>query len=138
ALPPAANAACVPMFRHADGSVVSASNPARSGEVLSMAAYGLGYPATSIATGDLPRSPVTTDGVTVGFDFRPNTPASKPGNAPATAAITRDGVGLYQINFLVPAVPSGTAACGNGVTSNLTVSIARTSSFDGAGICVQP
>ena len=103
-----------------------------------MAAYGLGYPASSVATGELPRTPVTTEGVNVGFDFRPNTAASKPGNSPATAAITRDGVGLYQINFLVPAVPAGTAACGSGVASNLTISIGRTSSFDGAGICVQP
>jgi len=138
ALPPAANASCTPLFRHADGSLVSASNPAKSGEVLSMAAYGLGYPASSVTTGDLPRIPVTTDGVNVGFDFRPNTPAAKPANSPATAAITRDGVGLYQVNFLVPAVPPGTAACGSGVASNLTVSIGRTSSFDGAGICVQP
>ncbi len=138
ALPPTPNTPCTPVFRHADGSLVSASNPARGGEVLSMAAFGLGFPVFSIATGDLPRAPVTTEGVNVAFDFRPNTPASKPGNSPATAAITRDGVGLYQINFLVPAIPAGTAACGSGVFSNLTVSIGRTSSFDGAGLCVQP
>jgi uncharacterized protein (TIGR03437 family) len=138
ALPPVANTPCTPVFRHADGGLVSASNPAKSGETLSMAAFGLGYPVFSIASGDLPRVPVTTDGVNVGFDFRPNTPAVKPGNTPASAAITRDGVGLYQINFLVPAIPEGTPACGNGVASNLTVSIGRTASFDGAGICVQP
>ena len=138
ALPPAPGTPCTPIFRHTDGSLVSVSNPAKSGEILSMAAFGLGYPVFSIATGDLPRAPVTTDGVYVGFDFRPNTPAAKPGKNPASAAITRDGVGLYQINFLVPAIPEGTPACGNGVASNLTVSIGRTSSFDGAGICVQP
>jgi uncharacterized protein (TIGR03437 family) len=138
ALPPAANTPCTPVFKHADGSPVSASTPAKSGEVLSMAAFGLGYPVSSIATGDLPQAPVTADGVNIGFDFRPNTPVSKPGNNPASAAITRDGVGLYQINFLVPAIPQGIPACGSGVISNLTVSIGRTSSFDGAGICVQP
>jgi uncharacterized protein (TIGR03437 family) len=138
ALPPSPNTQCSPIFRHTDGTIVTASNPAKSGEVLSMAAFGLGYPVFSIATGDLPRAPVTTDGVRVGFDFRPNTPATKPGNTQASAAITRDGVGLYQINVLVPVIPEGTAACGSGVTSNLTISIGRTSSFDGAGICVQP
>ncbi len=138
ALPPIPNALCEPIFRHADGSMVTAANPAKGGEVVSMAAFGLGYPVFSVATGDLPRAPVTTDGVRVGFDFQPNAPAAKPGNIQASAAITRDGVGLYQINFQVPAVPEGTPACGAGVASNLTVSIGRTSSFDGAGLCVQP
>ncbi len=138
ALPPAPNAPCIPIFKHADGSLVTAVNPARSGEALSLAAFGLGYPVISIATGDLPRSPVTTDGVKVGFDFHPNTASTKPGNTQVNAAITRDGIGLYQINFQVPGIPEGTPACGAGVTSNLTVSIGRTSSFDGAGLCVQP
>jgi uncharacterized protein (TIGR03437 family) len=140
ALPPATNAQCAPIFRHADGSVVTAANPAKSGEVLSMAAFGLGYPVFSVASGDLPRAPVSTDGVKLGFEFRANTPAVKPGSSQpsASAAISRDGVGLYQITFVVPAVPDGTPACGTGVTSNLTVSIGRTSSFDGAGLCVQP
>jgi uncharacterized protein (TIGR03437 family) len=138
ALPPTPNAQCSPIFKHADGSLVTAANPAKSGETLSMAAFGLGYPVFSIATGDLPRAPVTTDGVRVGFDFHANTPAAKPGNTQVSAAITRDGIGLYQINVQVPVIPEGTAPCGNGVSSNLTISIGRTSSFDGAGICVQP
>jgi hypothetical protein len=102
-----------------------------------MAAFGLGYPVSSVTTGDLPKTAFNTDGVKVGFDFHPNAAATKPGNTLAAAAITRDGVGLYQVNVQVPAIPDGTAPCGAGVTSNLTVSIGRTSSFDGAGICVQ-
>jgi uncharacterized protein (TIGR03437 family) len=136
-LPSAAGTPCTPLFKHADGSMVSAASPAKAGEMLSMAAFGLGYPVTLITTGDLPKAAVNTDGVKVGFDFRSNAAATKPGNIQAAAAITRDGVGLYQINFQVPAVPDGTPACGAGVTSNLTVSIGRTSSFDGAGTCVQ-
>lgn len=137
ALPPTAGAQCTPIFKHTDGTMVSAASPAKAGEMLSMAAFGLGYPVKLVTTGDLPAAPINTDGVKVGFDFRANAAATKPGNTLATAAITRDGVGLYQIDFQVPAIPDGTPACGTGVTSNLTVSIGRTSSFDGAGLCVQ-
>jgi uncharacterized protein (TIGR03437 family) len=139
-LPPATNTQCAPIFHHADGSLVTAASPAKSGEVLYLAAFGLGYPVFSVASGDLPRTPVSTDGVKVGFEFRPNTPAVKPANTQpsASAAITRDGVGVYQVNFVVPAIPDGTPACGAGVSSNLTVSLGRISSFDGAGLCVQP
>jgi uncharacterized protein (TIGR03437 family) len=137
ALPPAAGAPCTPIFKHQDGSLVTADKPAKGGEMLSMAAFGLGYPVKLVTTGDLPAAAINTDGIKVGFDFRSNAATTKPGNTPATAAITRDGVGLYQINFQVPAIPDGTAPCGSGINSNLTVSIGRNASFDGAGICVQ-
>src|SRR4051794_27574319 len=115
-LPPGAGTLCTPLFKHADGSLVSAASPAKAGEMLSLAAFGLGYPVTSVTTGDLPKTVINTDGVKVGFDFHPNAAATKPGNTLAAAAITRDGVGLYQINVQVPAIPDGTASCGDGVT----------------------
>ena len=56
--------------------------------------------------------------------------------APGT---TPQQVGLYQVQFQVPAVPSGTPACiGGAIVSNLTINIGRATSFDGAPICVQP
>lgn len=60
-----------------------------------------------------------------------------PGPAPLAADYT--GAGTYQVNFLIPPVPSGLPAC-DGVTikSNLTVTISGPNSFDGAPICVAP
>src|SRR4051794_9256319 len=75
ALPPTAGAQCTPIFKHADGSLVSAASPAKAGETLSMAAFGLGYPVKLVTTGDLPAAPINTDGVKVGFDFRANAAA---------------------------------------------------------------
>lgn len=55
-------------------------------------------------------------------------------------------VGLYQINFRIPEVPSGTPRCsrpgtvgpgGYVITSNLTISIQAGTSFDSIGICVE-
>jgi len=50
--------------------------------------------------------------------------------------LTPGSVGLYQVNFLVPPVPSGTPPCSGSVRSNFTVSIGDARSFDGASICV--
>jgi uncharacterized protein (TIGR03437 family) len=56
--------------------------------------------------------------------------------ADQVAALTSGFVGLYQVNFVVPELPAGYLwRCGM-VNSNLTVSIGRKTSFDGAGICV--
>jgi hypothetical protein len=50
--------------------------------------------------------------------------------------LTPGQIGLFQVNFVVPPPPSGTAPCGY-AQSNLTVSIGG-GSFDGAGIGVDP
>jgi hypothetical protein len=62
----------------------------------------------------------------------------------ADACSTPGFVGLYQVNFIVPDVPSGTLPCAapirvagrNIVESNLTVSVGGGYSFDAARICV--
>lgn len=147
-------ASCHGTVTHADGTTVTAAAPARAGEVLVMYAFGLG--ATMLAdgqpyvlTGSAAPSPapVVRNPVTLKFDFGPElvpTPApfsktravQRQGVAPLFAGLTPGFVGLYQINFAVPPVPPGTPACGE-VGWNLTVTVQGTTSFDGAGICVQ-
>ena len=56
---------------------------------------------------------------------------------PANSAQLQTGpVGIYQVTFTVPSLPSGTPACSDTVRSNLTINFARLASSDGVGICV--
>jgi hypothetical protein len=78
----------------------------------------------------------------IGYDARVN---ASPSMLVPTSAVPGDGVqlrpgaiGVYDVPFLVPALPAGLAACSSTVRSNLTVNISRTTSFDGVGICVVP
>ena len=66
---------------------------------------------------------------------------------PEFAGATQGYAGLYQVNFIVPPLPAGLAACdeiaattpyGNLILSNLTISVGSAYSFDGTGICVAP
>ncbi len=138
-----------PAIIHADGSIVSASNPAKIGETISIWAVGLGLPSSgSVATGAANPSPPLTTKVNVDFDFRPNagpsmpwSGSSSPGDShvPATsvpAYFAPGYVGLYQINVTIPAAPVALQPCGGVYQSNATVNIGGQASFDGAGICV--
>jgi uncharacterized protein (TIGR03437 family) len=145
---------CAPMIAHADGSQVSINSPAVSGEELVAYATGLGQTNPPLTTGQ----PASGGSPTVAtfnldFNFRPNALATRPlpsASVPLFAGATQGYVGLYQINFIVPPTPAGlqpcvdfaahptTAAAGNAVLSNLTVSVGSMFSFDGAGICVTP
>jgi len=133
---------------HADGSLVTASNPAKSGEVLVMYALGLGLTNPIVKSGEPTPVPAPITSALIGFDLRPNAPPMRPRpRVPMGGPIPQPGllfvglvpglVGLYQINFLVPNVPSQTPRCEGEVRSNLTVSIGKDRSFDGAGICVE-
>jgi uncharacterized protein (TIGR03437 family) len=150
---------CPPMVTHADGSMVSATKPAKSGEELVAYATGLGETNPPLTTGTpAPAAYPTQTTFSIDFNYRPNALATKP--APSSAeskaplwvppqfiGVTAGFIGLYQINFTVPPAPAGLAPCvdpstagpyANVVQSNLTVSIGSDFSFDGAGICVQP
>lgn len=88
--------ACVPLVRHADGSLVSPSNPAKANEVVSLYAVGLG-----IEKGE--------SDILVGFDNwpmgRPVTPPDplSPTTFHALYAGPAPGfVGLYQVNVRLP------------------------------------
>jgi hypothetical protein len=147
---------------HSDGTPVDALHPAQVGEELVMYAVGLGLTSPAVPTGSPSPSPAvrTVEMVTPNFDYRPNAPPSpayepSTGNpppiaVPAFVGLTPGFVGLYQVNFTVPAAPAGLPACvnsarvGGGANSfafaftNLTVTLTGANSFDGAAICVGP
>jgi uncharacterized protein (TIGR03437 family) len=149
---------CAPMVTHADGTLVSATKPAKAGENLVAYAVGLGQTNPPVATGQpAPKHAPTTEVFAVDYNYHPNalpakplvfsfTVLSPPMPVPYTA-LTPVFVGLYQINFYVIAAPPRTPPCvdlntvapgANVVQSNLTVSFGGAFSFDGAGICVAP
>jgi uncharacterized protein (TIGR03437 family) len=131
---------CKPVVTHADGRLVTAGNPAKSGEALTMYAVGLGRTEGTPRTGDAVAAAVALPDVKLGFEYGVNRPTSEPaagGAAPIFAGLVAGQVGLYQVTFTVPAASGSVTACtASTIRSNLTVSIGRQSSFDGAGICV--
>ena len=152
---------CIPIVAHADGTLVSAGSPAAPGEVLVMYAFGLGFTDPPVQTGEISPSPpaIVADDLSLGFEFSPNaapkrplpaqpSPAAGPADNPLPppgvifAGLAPGFVGLYQVHFRVPVSPDPVPPCDFPgdfpVRSNLTVSIATFTSFDGAGICVDP
>ncbi len=126
---------CYPLVTHLDGTpVLQAPHDAAGaamthseavpGEELVLYAYGLGRDT----------------GVLMQYDYRANAGPSVPvdGTAPLFAGLTPGQIGLYQVNFVVPQPPAGTAPCSGRVHSNLTVSVAAEDSYDSAAICVTP
>lgn len=139
---------CRSLVTHLDGRLVTPANPAAAGETLVMYAFGMGHTGASIRSGDAARSPTGLSDIALhynpGINLAPLRPTALPppaGNAPIPifAGLTVSQVGLYQITFTVPALAAGSAACtASTIDSNLTVSVGRLQSFDGAGICIQP
>jgi uncharacterized protein (TIGR03437 family) len=146
---------CPPMVTHADGALVTASKPAKAGEELTAWTTGLGATNPPATTGQASTKPLpTAQTLGISFNYTVNALATKPRPpfvsaptpAPVYSGLAPGFVGLYQINFVVPAAPPngiaqcappGTYAAGsNAVLSNLTVSFGGGYSFDGAGICV--
>jgi uncharacterized protein (TIGR03437 family) len=131
-----------PEVTHADGTLVTPAKPGTAGEELVMYLVGLGptNPAVPTGTATPPIPPITTNKFLMGFDFRPNAGPMRPvpestAVAPIFAGLTPGNVGLYQVNFVVPSIPTGSATCTD-TGSNLTVTVAGPTSFDGAAICV--
>ena len=126
---------CAPEIYHGNGTPVSASDPARSGESLVAYAYGLGRPEVLIDAGT----------ATPAGGLRLQTPVSVRFNGLTTdedtalySGLVPGQVGLYQVNFRVPALPNGIPACGASRTSNLTMVVRGTVSSDTVGFCAQP
>ena len=127
-----------PIVTHADGSLVDMGNQADVGETLTLWATGLGEMGPLPQTGQATPSPAPTGLVTIQFDYRPDAAPSLPtAGDPQLAAMTPGFVGLYQVNFVVPQLPPGYQWFCGICNSNLTVSIGKITSFDGAGICVR-
>ncbi len=142
---------CAPLVAHADGSMVTAANPARGGEVVVAYAAGLGITVPAVPTGQAATTATPTyETFQLDFNFRPNALATQPiqpailglppagSNVPLYSGLVPGDVGLYQINFTVPTPPATIQPCSGAVQSNLTVSVGGITSFDGAGICVAP
>jgi uncharacterized protein (TIGR03437 family) len=130
---------CQAVVKHPDGTLVSVSNPATEGETLTLHAYGFGH-APNLTTGDVAPEAIAFPDVALDLRYGANLTPERPGETrpiPLFAGAAAGEVGLYYVVFQVPPVPAGMPSCiGGGIRSNLTVSIARTNSFDGAGICV--
>jgi uncharacterized protein (TIGR03437 family) len=145
---------CSPLVTHANGSLVSAGNPANAGEALTIWAFGLGQTNPAATTGQVSKIAPTAETFNLDFSYQINALPAKPFTGepdriplyPLFSGLSPGYIGLYQINVAVPPGPAnGIEQCsqlgalapgGNAAQSNLTVSIGGQSSFDGAGICV--
>ena len=147
-----------PVVTHGDGRVVSLSAPARVGEDLTVYAVGLGLVRQTINTGAPAPSPgaKTSAEFTLAFDYgrNPNIlPLSMPNvppnhvvpsqtiamgptqlSGPLPGWLVPGFVGLYQVNFRVPAAPQNVPNCSNSVLSNLSISFLGSS--EAAELCV--
>jgi uncharacterized protein (TIGR03437 family) len=133
---------CHGAIRHPDGRLVTSEHPAVPGQTLTMDAYGLGRPGETPQTGAAAAEALPFPDVAIEFRYGTNLAPARPvqsGTRPLFAGLAAGEVGVYRIVFQVPPVPAGTKPClGGSIRSNLTVSIARQVSFDGAGVCVDP
>lgn len=130
---------CVPVITRPDGSLVSIRNQAQPGEELTVALVGLGWAVETVATGAAtPSFGPLVDGVSIGIYARANAAPEipDPDSAARGARLRPGSIGIYEVKFTVPSLPQGSMPCGGAVRSNLTVSIGRTTSSDGAGLCV--
>jgi len=153
----AMSGACSPMVTHADGKLVTAANPATPGEEVAAYAVGLGQTDPPMTQGQpAPDAAPTVHQFAIDFNYHANALATKPAGpsffggpvpyaAPLFTGATAGMVGLYQVNFVVPAAPANLTGCSdtgnafpftNVIQSNLTVSIGSLFSFDGVAICV--
>nr|AUN35949.1 hypothetical protein [uncultured bacterium] len=126
---------CSPQIYHNDGKRVSASNAARSGEVLVGYGYGLGRPEVLIDAGTATPEPGLRLETPVSVQF---TGLATSENMAVYSGLVPGQVGLYQVNFRVPPLPNGLPACGPGRTSNLTMIVQGAVSSDTLGLCAQP
>jgi hypothetical protein len=128
--------ACFPVISHGDYTIVSASSPAKPGEVLMAYAFGLGLPDTPVTT--VSATPAGGVSVSRPFTISFTGVTAQDSSHPDFVGLVGGNAGLYQINFRVPQVPTGLSPCDAQHPSNLTMTIQGTASVDQASFCVQP
>jgi uncharacterized protein (TIGR03437 family) len=132
---------CVPMVMHAQGPLVSMSASAKPGETLVVWAYGLGaidHPMPEDCCSSVDQLPLAVQPFNVSLTY------ADAGRflLRRLAQVVPDyvgmvGSGLYQVHFVVPAVPSDISPC-SGTSGNLTVQVSGPNSADAAQLCMQP
>jgi len=116
------NPACPSTVTHADGTLVTASSPAKPGETVVIYAFGLGETTPAVKTGEPtptpapvlgPAMPFFTRSLGLVFDFRVNAGPTRPYvnptavrpiglSTPEFVGLTPGQIGLYQINVKLP------------------------------------
>ena len=135
------------LVTHADGTPVAplmGGTEAVPGETLVLYATGIGPATPAAKSGEITLVPAPIAWVTMAFDYNfhgevsPHNPTLST-TTPTFSGLTPGFVGLYQVNFVVPDLPPNyRIVCGSQLgAGNLTVSIGRVTSFDGAKICVK-
>lgn len=150
--PPVSSAAvsCQPLATHGNGTLVTASSPAKAGEVVVIYAFGMGKPQIPVETGAATPRPAGIGFPEFGdllFDLSTNAGPKNPQHPAALGSVILGPdyiglvvgyVGLYQINVTIPKDLVTPFACGDtDVQSNLTIDFGEVSSFDGAPICIE-
>jgi uncharacterized protein (TIGR03437 family) len=145
----------VPAVTHADGALVTASSPAKPGEVVVIYATGLGETVPPIPAGQATPTPAPRayNSFHLQFNFSPNAGPGRPYGEPAAlprpefVGLTPGEIGVYQINVRIPDTIPPVPPCGGSVAgrwpvlSNLTITVTGdiyNNTFDGAAICVAP
>ena len=140
--------ACAPVIVHLDGSLVSASGPAKVGEMLVIYAVGLGLTSPVVRAGDpAPTPPPVAQGrFTLSFAYQtaagpPAQQTSLLGQNPVFVGLTPTEAGVYSVNFFVEGPPAGSAlaACTDPDQANLTIALFSdgSPSMDIARFCVE-
>lgn len=138
---------CQELVTHANGNIVSVSQPATAGETLVMYAVGLGATNPEVPAGGATPSPapVATGQFSMQFAYTVGPPVM-PSSAVSPVlqssisfvGMTPTAVGLYQVNFTVPASPANSSSClQTPDQTNLRITLSSSNSADSARICVK-
>jgi uncharacterized protein (TIGR03437 family) len=132
---------CAPMIMHPRGPLVSPSAPATPGETLVVWAYGLGavdHPITPGCCAAPEQLPLAVQPFTVNLSFADlgSFPMRRLAQLVPTY-VGSDGGGIYQVQFVVPAVQNGPGIPA-GRPALLNIQVSGPASADSAQVYIQP
>lgn len=136
-------AICSYQVTHADGTLLSATNPAKRGETVVLYAVGLGLTAPIVGEGRVTPSPAPRVLANLLAAYSADQlPASTQTDAtwsqPTFAGLVPGYVGLYQINLRLPdLLPQGGSVSGNG-SRTITLTLDSNGRRDSALVWVVP